>query len=381
MHNILKNFYFYDDILKVEPFGNGHINSTFLVITKENKYIIQKINTNVFKKPKEVMENIELVTDHIKKVASLGDCIDPKRASLEIIETNSKSSYVVRDNSYWRCYKYILGATTYDIIKEPGMFYEVGQAIGLFQKQLQNIPIKKLHITIPNFHNTPVRFKKFEDVVTRDEYGRGLEIFNEIKFVFDRQKIMSKITDLLDSGEIPLRVTHNDTKLDNVMIDERTQKAICVIDLDTVMPGSVLFDFGDAIRIGASTALEDEQDLSKVNLDINLFEQFTRGFLEKTHTFLNQKEKEYLVESARIITLECGMRFLTDYLENDIYFKVKYPEHNLIRARTQFKLVEEIEKNYGKLQNIVTNILASLTVKKVEELRTEEYGEKELVLN
>ncbi|MFA7436226.1 MAG: phosphotransferase, partial [Bacilli bacterium] len=180
---------------------------------------------------------------------------------------------------------------------------------------------------------------------------------------------------------IPLRVTHNDTKLDNVMIDEETQKAICVIDLDTVMPGSVLFDFGDAIRIGASTAVEDEKDLSKVNLDINLFEQFTRGFLEKTHTFLNQKEKEYLVESARIITLECGMRFLTDYLENDIYFKVKYPEHNLIRARTQFKLVEEIEKNYSKLQNIVTNILASLTVKKVEELRTEEYGEKDLVLN
>lgn len=365
MQNILKFYYFYNDIDKVERFGNGHINKTFLVTIKENheRFIVQQINTNVFKKPIEVMENIELVTNHIRHIACNGhskDVCDPSRAALEIVNTNENKTYVKWDNMYWRCYKFVYGARTYEIIEKPEMFYEVGLAVGVFQKQLNNFPINKLHITIPDFHNTPVRFKKFKNVAKKDEFHRGIDAFNEVKFIYDREACMSKIVDLMDKEEIPVRVTHNDTKLNNVMIDEVSNRAICVIDLDTVMPGSVLYDFGDAIRVGASTAVEDEPNLKKVNLDLGLFEQFSRGFLEKTHDILTPKEKENLVEGARIITLECGMRFLTDYLENDVYFHIAYPTHNLVRAKTQFKLVAEIEKNYNKLQAIVDGILNSL---------------------
>lgn len=359
MQNILKSYYFYNDIEKVDRFGSGHINRTFLVVTKKEKFIVQQINTNVFENPIAVMENIELVTDYIREVACEDDC-DPERAALEIVSTLEGKTYVTWDDTFWRCYKYVVGARTYEIIEHPDMFYEVGKAVGVFQRQLNNFPIEKLHITIPDFHNTPVRFQKFKEVAKRDPYHRGLDAFNEVKFVFDREKGMSKIVDLIESNEIPIRVTHNDTKLNNVMIDEISHKAICVIDLDTVMPGSVLYDFGDAIRVGASTAVEDEVDLNKVSLDLELFAAFTKGFLEKTHDILTSKEIENLVEGARIITLECGMRFLTDYLENDVYFKINYPTHNLVRARTQFKLVREIEKNYNKLENIVNDILDEL---------------------
>jgi len=365
MQNILKFYYFYNDINHVERFGNGHINKTFLVTTKfeELRYIVQQINTNVFKKPIEVMENIELVTKYIRDIVCNGhpkDVCDASRAALEIVNTNDNKTYVKWDNTYWRCYKFVPGARTYEIIEKPEMFYEVGLAVGIFQKQLNNFPINKLHITIPDFHNTPARFKKFKLIATKDEYHRGIDAFNEVKFLYDRANDMSIIADLIDKKEIPVRVTHNDTKLNNVMIDEKTNKAICVIDLDTVMPGSVLYDYGDAIRVGASTALEDEPNLNKVNLDIELFKLFTKGFLEKTHDILTPKEKENLVQGARIITMECGMRFLTDYLENDVYFHTTYATHNLVRAKTQFKLVQEIEKNFSKLQTIIDDILAGL---------------------
>lgn len=365
MQNILKLYHFYNDINKVEKFGNGHINKTFVVTVKSNgyKYIVQQINTNVFKRPVEVMENIESVTKYIRDVACNGhedDVCDPKRAALEIVKTNDNKTYVKWDNTYWRCYKFVSGARTYEIIENPEMFYEVGLAVGLFQKQLNEFPIDDLHITIPDFHNTPVRYQRFLTVSKKDEYHRGLEAFNEVKFLLDRAKHVNNLTKLIDSKEIPIRVTHNDTKLNNVMIDEKTNKAICLIDLDTVMPGSVLYDFGDAIRVGASTAVEDEPDLDKVKLNLELFEAFSRGFLEKTHCILTPKEKENLVEGARIITLECGMRFLTDYLEKDVYFHTSYDNHNLVRARTQFKLVEEIEKNYDIMKNIINNILKSL---------------------
>lgn len=359
MQNILKSYHFYEEIENVERFGNGHINKTFLVTTKSEKFIVQQINTKVFKNPIQVMENIELVTNYIREVACCEDC-DPSRAALEIVNTIDGKTYTTWDDTFWRCYKYVVGAKTYEIIEHPRMFYEVGIAIGVFQRQLNKFPIEKLHITIPDFHNTPVRYKKFIEVAKKDEFHRGIDAFNEVKFVIDRRNGMSKIVDLIEKKEIPIRVTHNDTKLNNIMIDEITKKAICVIDLDTVMPGSVLYDFGDAIRVGASTAVEDEPDLNKVNLDIELFKAFTQGFLEKTHDILTEKEIENLVEGARIITLECGMRFLTDYLEKDVYFKTNYPTHNLVRARTQFKLVKEIEKNYDILENIVKDILKGL---------------------
>jgi len=360
MQRVLEMYEFGKRAVKMEPFGNGHINKTYLVLTdNDEKFILQRINTNVFKKPKEVMRNIELVTNYIREVVAKA-AKDPSRAALEIIPTVNNKTYAHFDDMYWRCYRFVQGAKSYEIIENPEMFYEVGKAVGVFQRQLQDFPIDKLYITIPNFHNTGARFRRFKQVVNDDVKRRGIEVFNEIKFVYNREEGVSKIVNMLEAGEIPTRVTHNDTKLNNIMIDEITHKAICVVDLDTVMPGSVLYDFGDAIRVGASTAQEDETDLSKVHLDLNLFKNFSKGFLEKCHQILVDKEIENLVESARIITLECGMRFLTDYLEGDIYFSINHPDHNLERARTQFKLVEEIEYNYDDMQDIIKIIMKDL---------------------
>lgn len=357
MHKILSNYILDGEAISVNEYGNGHINKTFLVTTSNNaKYILQQINGNVFKNPEDVMRNIELVTDYIRTKVALSNQ-DSSRAALEIVPTINFSSYFKTKDSYWRCYKFINGAKTYEQIENPRQFYQVGKAVGRFQRHLKDFPIEKLAITIPDFHNTPVRFQKFLEVASEDRYNRGLGVFNEVKFIWDRRHIMGIIMELLESGEIPYRVTHNDTKLNNVMLDEETDEAICVIDLDTVMPGSVLFDFGDAIRVGASTAAEDEQDLSKVKLDIELFTEFSRGFLEETKDFLVTKEIENLVNSTIIITLECGMRFLTDYLDGDKYFRIHRENHNLDRARTQFKLVSEIEKHKDLLEQIIKSLL------------------------
>lgn len=360
MQRVLEMYEFGRRAVRMVPFGNGHINKTYLIVTNNNeRYILQKINTTVFKKPREVMNNIELVTNYIREIVKQQND-DPTRAALEIIPAVNLKSYVHIDDMYWRCYRFVSGAKTYEKVENPSLFYEVGKAIGIFQKQLMNFPIEKLAITIPNFHNTPARFLRFKEIVNEDPVSRGIEVFNEIMFLYSREEDMNNITKYLETGEILTRVTHNDTKLNNVMIDEATEKAICVVDLDTVMPGSVLYDFGDAIRVGASTAVEDEKDLSKVSLDKVLFEAFSRGFLEKTHDILTKIEIENLVESARIITLECGMRFLTDFIEGDVYFSINYPTHNLDRAKAQFKLVEEIEYHYDELNQIIQNILNDL---------------------
>ncbi len=358
MIQIMDNFNIKGSIVHAQEYGNGHINKTYLVRTTENeRFILQQINTSIFKKPKEVMENIELVTMHIRKKCVKNGHKDPSRLALEIVSSKDKKNYIKLRDSYWRLYRFIEGARTYETIDNPKHFYEAGKAVGVFQKQLCDFPIKKLNITIPDFHDTPKRYDKFVDVANKDEFDRGLDIFNEIKFIFDRRGDMDLIMDALKHKKIPTRVTHNDTKLNNIMFDEQTDEAICIIDLDTVMPGSVLFDFGDAIRIGASTALEDEKDLSKVKLDLDLFSKFTEGFLEILKHDLKKEEMTLLVDSAKIITLECGMRFLTDYLSGDKYFKIDYEDHNLVRARTQIKLVQEIEEKYDQMQEIVQNII------------------------
>lgn len=361
MERVLKQYYFYNNIVDVEPYGGGHINTTYMITTNNTeRFILQKINTHVFRKPQQVMENIELVTEFIRKRAFLKDS-DTIRCSLRVIPTLDDENQVFVEGGYWRCYKFIEGARTYEMIESPEMFYEVGKAIGRFQRQLKNFPIDRLHITIPDFHNTPKRYQTFEKIAKNDIVKRVKNVAKEIEFVRSRKEDIKIIEDLIVKELIPLRVTHNDTKLNNIMIDEVTKKAVCVIDLDTVMPGSALYDFGDAIRIGASTAEEDETDLTKVKLDLTLFEAFSRGYLEKMHDKLYEEEIEHLVDSTKIITLECGMRFLTDYLDNDQYFKIKYPEHNLIRARTQFKLVEEIENNYENMIQIIDNIILELS--------------------
>lgn len=294
------------------------------------------------------MKNIDLVTKYIRK---------KKGKTLELVKDKRGKKLRKIGECYWRCYKYIDNGITYEIIENDEIFYEVGKAIGNFQKELKSFPINKLKITIPEFHNTKKRYEKLFSIISdNDKVSSCIE---EIKFVSQRKKIIFDYMKKIEE-KVPLRVTHNDTKLNNVMMDYINNKSICLIDLDTVMPGSILFDFGDAIRIGVSTALEDEKDLRKVRINRRLFEKFTKGFLEETKELLTLEEKELLVESCKIITLECGIRFLTDFLENDIYFKTDYFEHNLVRAKNQFKLVKEFEKNENILLDIVKKVYKNI---------------------
>lgn len=294
------------------------------------------------------MKNIDLVTKYIRK---------KKGKTLELIKDKRGKKLRKIGECYWRCYKYIDNGITYEKIENDEIFYEVGRAVGNFQKELKSFPINKLKITIPEFHNTKKRYEKLFSIISdNDKVSSCIE---EIKFVSQRKKIIYDYMKKIEE-KVPLRVTHNDTKLNNVMMDYINNKSICLIDLDTVMPGSILFDFGDAIRIGVSTALEDEKDLRKVRINKRLFEMFTKGFFEETKEILTIEEKELLVESCKIITLECGIRFLTDFLENDIYFKTDYFEHNLVRAKNQFKLVKEFEKNENILLDIVKNVYKNI---------------------
>ncbi len=354
----IQNFDFEGKVIDKKPLKKGHINDTFCIVceteNKQNKkYILQKINTNIFKNPDELMENVVNVTSYIRKIV-IENGGNPERETLNIIPTkNGENYYKDKDGDCFRVYKFIEDATTYDLVQNAQDFYESAVAFGNFQRLLSNFPANTLYETIPNFHNTVDRLNKLKEAIQKDAVNRVKNVKEEIDFVLNREKDCHIICDLLEKGEIPLRVTHNDTKLNNIMIDNKTKKAICVIDLDTVMPGTLLNDFGDSIRFGASTALEDEQDLSKVECSMELFEAYTKGFIEGVKGNLTDKEKEMLPMGAKIITLECGIRFLTDYLQGDTYFKIDRDNHNLDRARTQFKLVLDMENKWEQMKNIV----------------------------
>ena len=354
----IQNFDFEGKVIDKKPLKKGHINDTFCIVceteNKQNKkYILQKINTNIFKNPDELMENVVNVTSYIRKIV-IENGGNPERETLNIIPTkNGENYYKDKDGDCFRVYKFIEDATTYDLVQNAQDFYESAVAFGNFQRLLSDFPANTLYETIPNFHNTVDRLNKLKQAIQKDAVNRVKNVKEEIDFVLNREKDCHIICDLLEKGEIPLRVTHNDTKLNNIMIDNKTKKAICVIDLETVMPGTVLNDFGDSIRFGASTALEDEQDLSKVECSMELFEAYTKGFIEGVKGNLTDKEKEMLPMGAKIITLECGIRFLTDYLQGDTYFKIDRDNHNLDRARTQFKLVLDMENKWEQMKNIV----------------------------
>ena len=353
----IQNFDIEGIVIEKEVLKKGHINDTFYIKCKLDnndikKYILQRINTNIFKKPDELMENVVNITSYLKNVI-LQNGGNPERETLNIIKTkDNKNYYKDVDGGCWRLYKFIEDATTYDLVENVQDFYESAVAFGNFQMLLSDFPAHILHETIPNFHNTIDRLNKLKDAIKEDAFDRVKDVKKEIEFVLNREKDCHIICDLLDKNEIPLRVTHNDTKLNNIMIDNKTKKAICVIDLDTVMPGTVLNDFGDSIRFGASTALEDEKDLSKVECSMELFEAYTKGFIEGVKGKLTYKEKEMLPMGAKIMTLECGIRFLTDYLQGDTYFKVSREGHNLDRARTQFKLVLDMENKWEQMIDI-----------------------------
>lgn len=342
----------------VLPYGSGHINDTFAAYFQMNdggmrRTIIQRINTDVFKNPDELMENVVGVTSFLKE-RILRDGGDPERETLTVIPTAEGKSYMTDGQGRaWRCYGFVEDTVTYQIVEKPEDFYTVARAFGHFQMLLADYPAHTLHETIPLFHDTPNRYRNFLKALETDKLGRAAGVEKEIAFVKEREEFTRLLTDLQKAGKLPLRVTHNDTKLNNILIDKETGKGLCVIDLDTVMPGLALNDYGDSIRFGASTALEDEQDLDKVSMDLHLFELFTKGFLETAGSVFTDTEIEMLPAGAKMMTLECGMRFLTDYLEGDTYFKIHREGHNLDRARTQFKLVYDMEQKWEQMQAIV----------------------------
>jgi Ser/Thr protein kinase RdoA (MazF antagonist) len=339
------------------PYGMGHINDTYAAVYQQGavrrRYIFQRINHNVFKHPEGLMANIVAVTSYLsRKIEAAGG--DPLRESLTLIPTLDGRTHICTDvGDYWRVYVFIEGARTYEAVENPEHVTSAGRAFGRFQALLSDFPAEVLVETIPDFHHTGKRFEAFTKAVEEDVKNRAVSARPEIKFVLQRRDRMTTLVDLLAAGRLRQRITHNDTKFNNVMIDDRTGEGICVIDLDTVMPGLSLYDFGDSIRSLANTGAEDERDLSRVEFDIGVFELYTRGYLEATRGLLQQSEIDLLPFAAQLMTLECGMRFLADYLQGDIYFKTHAADHNLTRCRTQFKLVEGMEKEEDRTTAIV----------------------------
>lgn len=354
----IANFRYEGILVDERPYGSGHINDTFLLTFDISgmgrlRVILQRMNTEIFKEPEQLMENIIGVTSYLRNIITENGG-DPERETLNVIRTVANRSFFVdSEGGYWRSYKFIEGATSYDQVETPEDFYQSAVSFGNFQKLLADYPAETLHETIKGFHDTKARFATFKKAVEEDVCGRAASVQKEIQFVLDHEDVANVFGDMLEKGELPLRVTHNDTKLNNIMIDDRTRKGICVIDLDTVMPGLAMNDFGDSIRFGASTAAEDEQDLSKVSCDMDLFDIYAKGFIEGCAGKLTDKEIELLPMGAKVMTFECGMRFLTDYLEGDHYFKIHREGHNLDRCRTQFKLVEDMEAKWDTMQAII----------------------------
>ena len=338
-----------------EPYGNGHINDTFLVVCGA-RYILQRMNHVVFPHPDEVMENILGVTEHLRgKAAARGG--DVERASLVVVPTKEgKPFFCDSIGSFWRLYEFCERTITREVIEDPQDFYTCAEAFGQFQRDLADYPAEKLHEAIVDFHNTPKRYEKLMRAIENDVCGRATEVADEIAFAVARAEFAKTLERAHEAGELPLRVTHNDTKLNNILFDETTGAPVCVIDLDTVMPGYSVNDFGDSIRFGANTAVEDETDLSRVSVDLGLFELYAKGFLKGCGGRLTEKEVELLPEGAMMMTLECGVRFLTDYLEGDVYFRTHREKHNLDRARNQFALVADMEKKLPEMRAIIAKL-------------------------
>jgi aminoglycoside phosphotransferase (APT) family kinase protein len=353
---IVAQFALYGRFLEAAPHGSGHINDTFAVVMDQAgarvRYILQRINTRIFRDVDGLMDNIRRVTEH---AAASTD--DGARSTLTLISARDGQPFV-RDEqgAAWRCYLFIEGARTYDLVETPEQAYEAARAFGRFQRLVANVPGRRLKETIPDFHHTPTRFANLVRVAANDPLGRAAAIRAEIDFALERQPITRVLQDLKSAGAIPERITHNDTKFNNVMLDDATGRAVCVIDLDTVMPGLALDDFGDMVRSATNAATEDEIDLSRVTMRMPVYERLVAGYLAGTGGMLNPVERAHLAFAGKLITFEIGIRFLTDYLEGDVYFKIKRPTHNLDRARNQFALVRSIEAQEPAMAAVVDKI-------------------------
>lgn len=356
--NILRQFELDFPPSSVSSYGQGHINRTYLVETSGNeRYILQGINKTVFPRPEELMENIVKVTLYLKDMIEKSGG-NPDRETLTLVPAlDGKSFFKDEEGEYYRVYRFIEDAVTLNAVGQLTDFYESGIAFGRFQSMLRDFPAETLHCVIPDFHNTAKRFLALEKAVELDTCGRKEEVKKEIDFIWERRQEMSLLADMQKAGALPLRVTHNDTKLNNVMLDKKSHKALCVIDLDTVMPGSALYDFGDALRMGGSAAAEDETDLDKVRFEAAAFEAFARGYLSEMKDALTETEIALLPLSVKLMTYESGVRFLTDYLNGDTYFKIHREHHNLDRARNQFKLVADIASKEALLAEAVRRVV------------------------
>ena len=343
--SVAEKFRLEGKVLSIEPYGEGHINLTLLVTTDEKRYIMQKMNTKVFPDSDGLMRNICSVTEHLRSRGV---------ETLEVIPTVDGAQYLKGEACY-RVYAFIEDTVTYQTVTDKKVFESSGKAFGEFQNYLSEFDASVLTEIIPRFHDTPKRFKDFLAALSADALGRAKDCEAEIQFVLDRKDTLGKAVEGLKNGTLPLRVTHNDTKLNNILMDAKTREARAVIDLDTIMPGSMLYDFGDSIRFGASTAAEDEKDLEKVHFDISLFEAYAKGYLSAVKGSVTEEEKKLLPYGAYLMTMECGMRFLADHLAGDTYFSIKYEGHNLVRCRTQFKLAGEMEAALEEMGRIVEN--------------------------
>ncbi len=354
---VLPQFQLPEEFQKITLFNNGHINKTYKVTYekdgKDQSYIVQGINSYVFKNPEDVMDNIAEITQFMKqKLEACGG--DSERGVLNFLKTDSGKNYYQDENGeYWRVYRFVDHSKTYDVITDTRILYNSGKAFGDFQQMLSDFPMEKLKETIPGFHDTPERLKYFDAMVKKDPLGRAKDAQQEIAFIQSHAEMAERLIRMQRTGELPLRVTHNDTKFNNVLIDTDTDEAICVIDLDTVMPGLCAYDFGDAVRFAASSAAEDEVDLSKVYLDMDYYEAFTKGYMESAGKHLTQNEIETMALGALTITLELASRFLADHIDGDHYFHIHHENHNLERAKNQLKLVADMEAKYPLMCEIV----------------------------
>jgi Ser/Thr protein kinase RdoA (MazF antagonist) len=333
----------------------GHINDTFLVEAqgrrRRDHFIFQRVNHYVFREPEKLMVNFERITRHIRAKLEKMLGRDPERETLNLVGAKSgRCFHLTPEGDYWRAYRFVGDCHIVNVAVRPEQAFEAGRAFGFFQRLLVDLPASSLHETIPFFHHTPRRLARFKEALVKDACGRAAEAKEVISFALEREEMASVVTDALDRGIIPLRVVHNDTKINNILFDNETEKAVCVIDLDTTMPGSTLYDFGDMVRTTTSQAAEDEKDVSKVKLEIDMFFALAEGYLKETSTFLTKREADLLVFSGRLLTYTIGLRFLTDYLEGDAYFRTSRPAQNLDRTRAQFALIKSMEEKEREME-------------------------------
>lgn len=358
---IAAQFDIYGDFVEAMPYGSGHINDTYCAIFDQGatrvRYIIQRINHNIFKNPVGLMENVARVCAHSQAKLREANAPDATRRALTLIPTRDGKDWLIdAENNVWRTYIFVERARGYDVIEHTGQAFQAAKAFGAFQKLLVDIPGGRLVETIPNFHNSRWRFENLKKSIEADKHNRAKDVKKEIEWFLAQEKEFSLVVDHIAAGRIPERVTHNDTKLNNVLIDDYTQEGICVIDLDTCMPGSALYDFGDMVRTATSPGKEDDTNLDNVYCREEYVEALLRGYMTTAGDFLNKYEKELLPFSGKLLTMECGSRFLADYLDGDVYFKTARPGHNVDRCRTQIKLADDIQSKLGKLNKLVASL-------------------------